>query len=363
MEKDEIDELIEQESIKEAGDAAANAGTGNSGETTTTTSSSAPASTSASAQPAAEKKEIGAPTAVIPTPKEILGLGEETTWDTVKASLSEMNDLRQKVQTAESQPKTAFANDKVAGFNEFLTKNPSVAEAANSYAIYESVLAAQPEDKLKVLTTKYILDNPRYAGKEELVGNILSKKYQLNVENLTPEEIAINNDQMEADAEVAFKAISGLRESLKTPSTTQPVNLEARHTEWKNSVQEELGNFTKLPVPIMNTATGKPELYVEIEIPKERVEAFAENYAKALSKVRNPTEADKRAIKVDFIKEELYENFATIAHAISTKSKADERLAVEAEYDGAGKLRADSKTATSTGQHEEDPYDKVFGGG
>lgn len=291
-----------------------------------------------------------------PTAKEILGLEEDEEWDSIKQKLSEVSDLRRKAELAEGLPKAVFANEKVAGYNEFLKKHPQI----ENFGFYEGVSNLTAEDPIQVLTVKWILDNPEYVGKEEMVSRMLTKEYKVDTSLFSEDEVEMNTMKLNRAAKDAFTEIEGLRQTFKSPSAPTTEDLGKREAEWKSAVSDELASFDKLPIPILNAQTGKPELYLEFEIPKEIKSSYEAASVKAYAQMANADEKGKARIKSDFVQSFLYNNFAQISHAIKTKAAADERAAVEMEYDGAGALRSERKNASAE-QGEEDVYDRAFG--
>jgi hypothetical protein len=339
--QDEFDDLIEDARIKEQGEE------GNPPANTTE---------AGTGTPQGEQTPNNNTQTPKPTAKEILGLEEDEEWDSIKQKLSEVSDLRRKAELAEGLPKAVFANEKVAGYNEFLKKHPQI----ENFGFYEGVSNLTAEDPIQVLTVKWILDNPEYVGKEEMVSRMLTKEYKVDTSLFSEEEVEMNKMKLNRAAKDAFTEIEGLRQTFKSPSAPTTEDLGKRETEWKSAVSEELGSFDKLPIPILNAQTGKPELYLEFEIPKEMRSSYEAASVKAYAQMANVDEKTKSRIKSDFVQSFLYNNFAQISHAIKTKAAADERAAVELEYDGAGALRSERKNASGE-QGEEDIYDMAFG--
>lgn len=288
-----------------------------------------------------------------PTPKEILEV--DGTWDEIKATLSETASLRERIAIAEGQPKAAFANEKIAGYNEFVKKHPQIED----FGFYQKVTSLTNEDPIKVLSTQYILKNPEFIGKEELVSKMLEKEYKVDTTLYEADEVEFNKMKLEAAAKVAFGEIDGLRQSYKVTSAPTSEDLGKREAGWKSELTKNLSGFEKLPVPIMNAQTGKPELLFDYDVPKSFVDEFTDFASKAYAKTGDFSEAGMARVKADFIKEVLYRDFANVSHAIVTQTTARVRAEVEAEYEGSTKLRSDNKAPAGVGG-EPDVYKTLF---
>lgn len=351
MPGDELDDYIESIAVK--GDAA---DSDNKEAAEKAAADAAAASNTVAVAAANEKKdnaEQSKPTAV---PRDLGIEGDD--WEVVKAQLNETGDLRRELELVKSLPKTVFANDKLAGLNALITKMPSLGESKNAYSVYEDIISLTNEDPLKVLTTKFILDNPEFVGQEEFVSKNISKEYNIDTENNSPEEIQFNKTKLKKAADVAFTDITGLRESLKSVGAPAPIDVPARENEWKTNVEQEISVFEKLKVPVINPKTKEPETYIEYEIPVELRAEFAEKASKAYAKMGDSTNpAVKQRIKDDFVKDFLFTNFANIGQAIKLKAETDKEAEVDARYAGAGGLHSKETSGASA---ERDAYEKIW---
>lgn len=352
-ELDALDALIESERVKEGEE-----GAGNPPENNGKPAGDLPAGNPPNPAPGKTENGAAAPnTPSQPTPKEILGI-EDDSWDNVKARLGEAENLRQELEQAKSRPTVAFANESVAAFNRFveLTK-------IEDHGVFNRMMSTDLNDPLQVLCTKFIKDHPKFSGQEEKVLKKLAADYKVDAVAYPDEDVDFNKIRLEQDADVAKTEITGLRESLKTvgaPST--PVDFAARETEWTEALSKELLSLDKISIPTLSDKKddkGNPiwEKFTEYEIPKELKASYITARAKANAKISDAKSPEaQRAIKVDFMKEFLFNNFGAMNHATITKAKAEERLKVQSEYDGAGKLTEKDAVPASD---EEDPY-KTF---
>jgi len=283
---------------------------------------------------------------------------EADSFDDVKQRLSESDNLRQEVEQLRNQPKTVFANETIAGYNEFLKQHPKV----ENYGFYQKLVALTPDDPAEALTAKYILQNPQYIGQEEKVKNHIMKEYKIDASLYTPEEVEFNLVRAKSEAEnFVSQDLKNLREKIQAPPTLKPEEITARETEWQTALTKELP--TVIPIPMLNSKDNKVEKLLDFEISNELRSEFVNLASKAraqLATVSDP--AARKEIIRDYQQTMLFANMPKIVHAIKEKIEADTRAAVEAEYDNAGKLRADKKNLdTSKGQ--EKTWDEIAFGG
>lgn len=289
------------------------------------------------------------------TPKEILGMELES-WDDVKQKLSEAENLREKLSQAESQPKVVFANEKIAGYNQFVQKYPQV----ENFGFYEKLSGLTGEDPIQVLVTDFVLENPQFIGKEDLVAKKIEKDFKVDANLYTPEEIEFSKLDLGVAAKKAMDKINGLRESITTSSASGVVDYGKRETSWSEGIKTGLSNFEKLQIPVFNPETKKPETYIDYEIPKEFIENYVSEASKNFSSVSDFTPESIQVVKQDAVKTFLYTNFDKICHAIKTKAASDERAKVESEYESSGFLRSQNKDASASSQSALDDYDRLL---
>jgi hypothetical protein len=289
------------------------------------------------------------------TPKDVLGIDTED-WDVVKQKLSEIDNLREKVNQAELQPKAVFANEKIAGYNEFIKKYPKI----ENFSFYERLSELKPEDPIQVLVAEFLLDNPQFIGKEDLVAKKIEKDFKVDASLYTPEEIEFSKIELSSASNKAMEKINGLRESINASPAVNSIDFTKRESDWSTAIQSTLTSFDKLRVPVLNAETQKPEAYIEYEIPKDFKDQYLAAASKQFSRFSEVNEAATNSMKDDLVKTFLFTNFDKIAHAIKTKAAADERAAVEAEFENSGVLRSNGRQASPNGGSTVDDYDKLF---
>lgn len=293
------------------------------------------------------------------TPKEILGIDAEN-WDVVRANLGEVENLRSELELARSQPKANFANENIAAFNKF-----AELKGVDDYNVFRRINSTELTDPLQVLVTKFILDNPKFSGQEDKVLKRLASEYKVDSVEYPNEDVEFNKIKLDQDADAARIVITGLRESLKTVSSAPPpIDLTIREASWNDALSKEMLSIDKISIPTLNTEKkdeqGNPtwEKFSEYEIPKELRQQYIIAASKANAKIsdaKNPVEV--KNVKEKFFSDFIIKNFAAITHSVITKTAADTRLAVEAEYKGATKLINNDPPPTAA---DEDPYTKMW---
>jgi hypothetical protein len=238
--------------------------------------------------------------------KEIFGdrfkTVDEAKQANIASTLDEIESLRQAKIDLEnrlsSKPKTNFANDEVALYNEFVKET-----GIKDYGVFSRVNSADVAnmDPMEALVTKHVLDNPTLTGKEAQVRKYIEKKYNVDPDLVDEDELAINKIGMEADGASAKRSLQEIKEKLKVPEETQDPSTPKELTpEEKTTLQTGWGKigesvstaFGKLKIPIKN---GKePLLDYEIsESEQKEISDFIQKYA-----VENQMELNENNIRM-----------------------------------------------------------------
>lgn len=276
--------------------------------------------------------------------KEIFGDRFQTVEDAknanISGSLDEIETLRQEKTDLESKlaarPKTDFANDEVAIFNEF------VRETGNrDYAVFNRIHNADLAnmDSMDALTTQYILEHPELAGKEPQVRKYFEKKYNVDPDQVDEEDLAVNKIGMEADGATAKRSLQELKDKLKVPETTyetpKPKELSPEEKSklqdgWSGIGQGIGSQLAKLKVPIKN---GKePLLDYEIsESEQKEIREFVTQYA-----VENQMELNEdnvRTVSAMVYNTLMVNKIPDIVHSVFEKARTMTEEQVHALYE------------------------------
>lgn len=268
---------------------------------------------------------------VTQTPKEVLG-EEYENWDQVKAGLSERNQLRQQVDDFRKQPQVAFANESVAGFNEFVKKT-----GVGNYGVYERITQVTQEDPMKVLVAKFILDNPEQSGNESAIIKRFERKFNVNSENT--DDVEIGKIDMAAESKKAFEDIKAFREGLAVPAVQTPVDYDAASKQIESDLTQQFSTLDKIRVPMINPETKQVEPYMDIELPGEFRAQFAKEVSGFYARTANIKDpAFVQNAKNELVRDFVFKNFASIARSIKNKAETDKEAELDAKYGNAGKL-------------------------
>lgn len=198
--------------------------------------------------------------------KEIFGEDGFKTVEEAKtantATLQEVESLRRDKTDLESKlnekPKTNFASDEMAKFNEF-AKVTSMADYGLFKKINDTDVAQM--DPMDAIVTKYILDNPSASGNEANVKKYFEKLHNVDPELVEPEDLAINQIGLTEQGNVAKKALLEVKEKLIVPTPEEapkpkeftPEEIKARKDGW-NDIGTKVGTgLAKLKIPISNS--------------------------------------------------------------------------------------------------------------
>jgi len=265
--------------------------------------------------------------------KEIFGDRFKTVDEAKNANivgtLDEVSTLRQEKADLEAKlelkPKTNFANDEVALFNEFVKET-----GTKDYGVFNKINNAEVAtmDPMEALITKYVLDHPEQSNQEPLIRKYFEKKYNVDPDQVDESELAVNKIGMEADGTSAKKALQELKEKLKVPETPDdpspapeltPEQKATLVSGW-NDVGNEVGTvLEKLKVPIKNGQ--EPLLDYEIsEADKKEITTFVQSYA--LENHLELNDANKTMIAY-MVKNQLIMNkLPEIVHSVFEKARS-----------------------------------------
>lgn len=232
--------------------------------------------------------------------KEIFGDRFKTVEEAKKevpTVFQQLEDLRREKEELENKlqqkPKTAFADDEIALYNEFVKKT-----GVKNYDLFRrlSTQDLSQMDDLDKMVLKRVLDNPALIGKEDMVKSYFRKKYGLLEDQYEPEEIEVNKVALTMDATEAAKELQKIKEELKVPEPEQvkeisPEEKAKMSEDWKKVGALVVEKIKTIPLPV----TGKKDPLLNFEIPEEQIKGMEQeiaNYA-----VKNGLELNDQNIK------------------------------------------------------------------
>ena len=291
--------------------------------------------------PPAENKDVPNPEILVNDRlKEIFG-DRFTNIDELKkanipAQLQELETLRQKNQTLETQlktkPKHHYASDDIAKFDEFVR-----ATNINDAGIFNRLNATDITnmDDMDALVLQHIVDNPKLAGKEPQVRRYFETRYNVDSKKveegeITQEELEVNLIGIASDGAKAKQKLQDLKGKIKMPEIpedepTEVKNkwtpeIEAKQKAGWTVVNEKMGEeFSKLPIPIK----GSTEPIVNFVLSEETKKVILGNALDyAVSNQLEINEANIKSIATSMYSDAILLNLDEIVHAIFERARS-----------------------------------------
>lgn len=282
--------------------------------------------------------------------KEIFGdrfkTVEEVKNANILGTLDEIESLRQAKaeleQKLELKPKTNFANDEVALFNEFVKET-----GTRDYGVFNKINSADVAtmDSMEALVTKYVLDHPEQSGKEPQIRKYFEKKYNVDPETVDEAELEVNKLGLDADGASAKKALQEVKDKLKVPDPSlepdapkelTPEQKKSLQTGWNNVGQQVSAALGKLKVPIKN---GKDPLldYEVSESEQKEITEFVQNYA--VENQMELNETNVRTVSTMVYNQLMINKLPEIVHSVFEKARSLTEEQVHAIYENPSPAR------------------------
>lgn len=282
--------------------------------------------------------------------KEIFGdrfkTVEEVKNANILGTLDEIESLRQAKaeleQKLELKPKTNFANDEVALFNEFVKET-----GTRDYGVFNKINSADVAtmDSMEALVTKYVLDHPEQSGKEPQIRKYFEKKYNVDPETVDEAELEVNKLGLDADGASAKKALQEVKDKLKVPDPSlepdapkelTPEQKKSLQTGWNNVGQQVSAALAKLKVPIKN---GKDPLldYEVSESEQKEITEFVQNYA--VENQMELNETNVRTVSTMVYNQLMINKLPEIVHSVFEKARSLTEEQVHAIYENPSPAR------------------------
>lgn len=337
-----------------------------------------------------DKKNVPDPEAIVSGRlKEIFG-DRFTNVDELKkanipAQLQELETLRQKTQSLETQlqtkPKHHYANDDIAKFDEFV-RSTGIKDAGVFNKL--NVTDVTNMDNMDALVLQHIVDNPSLAGKEPQVRRYFEMKFNVDpnkidpkkVESgdLTQEELEQNKLEYETNligvASEGGKAKSKLQElksKIKMPEI--PADDTDKKVKWTPEIEvKQKADWTKVnekmgeefkTIPIRMKGSDAP--IVNFVLPEETKKVILTNALDyAVSNQMEINEANVTSVATQMYSEAILSNMSEIAHAIFERARSmteDEYLKT---YHNPSPKSTDKPPAGEEPESEEAKKEKAY---
>jgi len=285
--------------------------------------------------------------------KEIFGDQFQTVDDlkqaNVPSQLKELQTLRQEKADLEKKlelkPKTNFASDDLALFNEFVKETKSQ-DFGTFKKIHSGDIANM--DPMDVLITEMILQNPKFAGREGDLKKHFEKRYNLNPEEVDESELAVNKLGMETDAEKSREKLQEVKSKLiipeppeETPAQEGPKELtpeqkQTLQTNWTGAADEIIKVLSTIPV----TMKDSKEPLISYQLDDESQKAASK--AAVTYCVQNQLELNEDNVKqvAGIIQNQMIiGNLPNIVHSVFEKARSLTEEEVSKLYDNPNPVR------------------------
>jgi hypothetical protein len=255
----------------------------------------------------------------------------------IAATLKEVETLRQQTQSLTREkdeltgrlnlkPKSNFANDDVALFNEFVKttgiKSFEVFSRLNSTDIANM-------DYMNAIILARLLENPELTAKEPQLRKHVEKTYNVDPEQVSEDDLEINKIGLAQEGAKAKQKLQELKGKLKIPdpdpestsrvTTWTPEQETQAKTVWGTANKAMSEKLSKLPVYLPESK----EPFINFAIPEEiqkAVETTALDYA--ISNQMETTPENLNAVANFMYSEYWLRNKEKIAHAIFEKARS-----------------------------------------
>ena len=245
------------------------------------------------------------------------------TLDEVESLRTAKTDLTTKL---DAKPKTNFANDEVAVYNEFVKET-----GIQNFGVFQKINSAElaTMDSMEALITQYMFDHPEQTGKEAQVQKFFEKKYNVDPDLVDEQEMAINKVGLDADGTGARAKLQGVKDKLivpeaeeespTTPKVMTPEEKTTLKTSWGNTGTQISNSLAKLKIPIKNSKD--PLLDYEIpESEQKEIQNFVADYAAENQLELNDDNA--KMIQTLVYNQLMINKLPEIAHSIFEKARS-----------------------------------------
>lgn len=268
------------------------------------------------------------------TPKEIFGDEFEDDWDKVKTNVqewkkaaTELSSSREELEKVKSIQQNPFANDEIAGYNQFVKET-----GISNFGTYQYIrgLNLSDADPVEIMVANEIIQNPSLVGKEAGVRSKIIRENGLNENEYSTEEIEVNKASLASKVAPIIEKIKGYQESKFIAPTVEQIE-SARQSALSEVEPEIISSISDVAnLPIMSEAQdGTKSKLLDYAIDASRLAEKAKKITNTLvangySK-KNITPEVRNAARQAAINEIMVEDFSKIIH--SAVKQAETQLA------------------------------------
>lgn len=273
--------------------------------------------------------------------KEIFG-DQFTSVDDLKNKnipnvLKEYDQLRQQVEALSAEkeeltgklnlkPKTAFANDDLALFNEFVKTT-----GIKSYDVFNRLNGVDPANMqyMDAIILSRLLENPELAAKETQLRKHVEKTYNVDPEQVSEDDLEVNQIGLAQEGAKARATLQELKGKLKVPEPEPetpsgppkwtPEQETQAKTTWGNANKAMAEKLSTIPYYLPNSK----EPIINFTVPQESISAIQEEAVQfALSNRMEATQENLETIARFMYSELKLRNEALANHAIFEKARS-----------------------------------------
>jgi hypothetical protein len=288
--------------------------------------------------------------AQLPSPKDFFGENFDVAdnWDELKTKIPdfvskarEYETKLQEIEDLKSLNSNPFANETIAGFNEFVKKT-----GINDFQTFNYVkgLQAETADPIEIMVADRVLKNPELIGKESILRKEIERQHGLE-DNGT-----LSQDEIDVKMIELKERVKPLREMLKQYQDLKfsPVSKESietavnqRYESTKPQIMKAIADIKAIPIEAADK-DGKVVKVMDFAIPEEFIAKSAENMSRIIAKQGiDVTEQTLPNIRAAVINNAITENFKTIIHAAIKQREQEivEQFEIELDNPSAFKSR------------------------
>ena len=273
--------------------------------------------------------------------KEIFG-DQFTSVDDLKNKnipnvLKEYDQLRQQVEALSTEkeeltgklnlkPKTAFANDDLALFNEFVKTT-----GINSFDVFNRLNGVDPANMqyMDAIILSRLLDNPELTAKETQLRKHVEKTYNVDPEQVSEDDLEVNQIGLAQEGAKARAKLQELKGKLKLPEPDQetpagapawtPEQETQAKTTWSGANKAMAEKLSTIPYYLPNSK----EPIINFAVPPESIKAIQEEAVQfALSNRMEATAENLETIARFMYSELKLRNEPLANHAIFEKARS-----------------------------------------
>ena len=203
---------------------------------------------------------------------------------------------------------------------------------------------------MEAVITKHILETPELAGKEDHVRKFFEKKYNVDPELVSEDELSINRGGLAKEANQAKHELQAVKDKLKVPEpeyaqppTPPELTTEEKatlNTGWTNVGQKISENLAKLKVPIKNNKD--PLLDYELsESEQKEVTDFVARYG--VENRMELNEANVHTLSTLVYNQLMMSKLPNIVHSVFEKARNMTEAQVHAMYENPSPAKNEDK--------------------